>query len=86
MTQLAIKKDRLVDLLDLGFKKEGNMYVYENTDEYGKAMIIVMEDYPLIHCCYFDMDMLDDSLSDGNIPDIVLDLFEAGLVERFEYD
>ena len=42
MTQLAIKKDRLVDLLDLGFKKEGNMYVYENTDEYGKAMIIVM--------------------------------------------
>ena len=66
--------------------KDGCMFAFENNDEY-KAWIKVDANYKRMSCIFADVEILLDSLREGNEAQEKLDRFEEGFgtfEENFE--
>ena len=82
MKVLAVKKDRLEELTKFGFVKEDNYYVYHGKNlkfEYTVRVSSFWE--PVISISEYDTEDIEDSTV-TYVPDVVMDLIEAGMVER----
>ena len=82
MNVLAIKKDRLEELTKFGFVKENNFYVYYGNNlkfEYTVHVPSFWE--PVISVTEFDTEEHEENTT-TYIPDVILELIEAGMVER----
>lgn len=83
MKVLAVKKDRLDELTKFGFRKYGNVYLYINSFGVYRCLLHISADYPVISISEFDTDCCEDSVV-IDIPDVIMELIEAGMVERYE--
>ena len=82
MKVLAIKKDRLEELTKFGFVKENNFYVYYGNNLKFKYTVSVPCFWePVISISEYDTEDIEDSTI-TYIPDVIMDLIEAGMVER----
>lgn len=86
MRVLAVKKDRLEELVKFGFTKKGNCYTYsgERMDNFSYNVMCLLW-YPVISVSEYDAEW-DDAGSSVDIPDVVMELIEAGMVESYEDD
>lgn len=79
---LAIKKDSLEDLTKFGFVKENNFYVYYgNSLKFQYTVSVPSFWEPVISVTEFDTEEHEESIT-TYIPSVVMDLIEAGMVER----
>lgn len=84
MKVLAIKKDRLEELTKFGFEKDNlGFYVYTEKTLCWNYVIHVAPWLPTLSISEYDSDNFEDSTV-VKIPDVVMDLIEAGMVERYE--
>lgn len=84
MKILAVKKDRLEDLTKFGFVKENNFYVYYgNHLKFQYAVSVPSFWEPVISVNEFDTEEHEENTT-TYIPDVILELIEAGMVERNE--
>ena len=85
MKVLAIKKDRLEDLVKFGFEEDSyGSYTYTGKMACYECRIHVASWLPVLNVSEYDTNDSENSTL-VNIPDIVVDLIEAGMVERYEY-
>lgn len=86
MKVLAIKKDRLEELTKFGFTKEGDCYTYsgERMDNF-QYRVMCLSWYPVISVSEYDAEWDNDGTT-VDIPDVVMELIEAGMVERYGED
>lgn len=86
MKVLAVKKDRLKDLIKFGFEKdEDDSYIYRGKRLDSYFLIQVSTWYPTISISeHDDIEFENDTVVD--IPDVIMELIEAGMVEGYEDD
>lgn len=84
MKVLAVKKDRLEELTKFGFIEDGGFYTYHETGLRYQYTVRVSSFWePLITVSEYD-DVDCEESATTYIPDIVMDLVGAGMVERYE--
>ena len=84
MKILAVKKDRLEELTKFGFIKRGDFYVYCKTRLGFRYTIHVPTFWrPILNIGQYDEEDSEHNTS-VEIPDVVMKLIEAGMVERCE--
>lgn len=84
MKLLVVKKDRLDELTKFGFKKDGlGFYVYTEKAPGEVHEIIVASWFPVLSVSEYDSEDFENSTV-VSIPDVIMDLIEAGMVERYE--
>lgn len=82
MKVLAVKKDRLEELTKFGFVKENNFYDYsENNGKFEYTVCVPCFWEPVISVNEYDTEEHEESTI-TYIPDVIMDLIEAGMVER----
>nr|DAF57571.1 MAG TPA: hypothetical protein [Myoviridae sp. ctqfO1] len=82
MAILAVKKDRLEELTKFGFVSENNFFVYKgNNSKFEYTVRVPCFCEPVISISEFDTEDIEDSTV-IYVPDVVMDLIEAGMVER----
>lgn len=84
MKLLAVKKDRLEDLIKFGFEKDDyDSYIYNGEMDCYEYRIHVMSWCPLLSVSEYATENFEyDKVV--SIPDVIMDLIEAGVVERYE--
>lgn len=84
MKLLAVKKDRLNELTKFGFERDDyDSYTYRGKRPCGEYRVCVMSWLPILSISEYDSDDFEDSTV-VNVPDVVMDLIEAGMIERFK--
>lgn len=82
MKVLAIKKDRLEELTKFGFVKKNNFYDYHGNNSKFKYTVSVPCFWePVISVNEYDTEEHEENTA-TYIPDVIMDLIEAGMVER----
>ena len=81
MKVLAVKKDRLEELTKFGFVKDKDSYIYKGKRLDTYYLIKIKEHCPTISISEYDWFEIKDGTA-VDIPDVVMDLIEAGMVER----
>lgn len=83
MQVLSIKKERLEELTNFGFTKEKDSYIYRGDRLNYSYLIQVSSVIPTLSISEHDMDDFESSSVVG-IPDIVVELIKAGMVESYQ--
>lgn len=82
MDILAVKKDRLEELTKFGFVKENNFYDYHGNNSKFEYTVSVPSFWePVISVTEFNTEEHEESMT-TYIPDVIMDLIKAGMVER----
>lgn len=86
MKVLAVKKDRLKELIKFGFEKdEYDSYIYRGKRLNSYFLIQILAWDPTISISEHDeIEFENDTVVD--IPDVIMELIEAGMVESYEDD
>lgn len=84
MRVLSVKKDRLEELTKFGFEKDGDCYTYsgERMNNFSYR-VMCLSWYPVISVSEYDAEWDYDG-TPVDIPDVVMKLIEAGMVESYE--
>ena len=83
MQVLSVKKERLDELTNFGFTKEKDSYIYKGNRLNYSYLIQVSSVIPTLSISEHDMDDFESSSVVG-IPDIVVELIKAGMVESYQ--
>ncbi len=83
MRVLSVKKDRLEELIKFGFVKDEDSYIYRGKRLDSYYLIQIAEWYPTISVSEHDL-IEYESETVVDIPDVVMKLIEAGMVESYE--
>ena len=83
MQVLSVKKERLEELTNFGFTKEKDSYIYKGNRLNYDYLIQVSSVIPTLSISEYDMDDFENSTVIG-IPDIVMELIKAGMVENYQ--
>ena len=83
MQVLSIKKERLEELTNFGFTKEKDSYIYRGDRLNYSYLIQVSSVITTLRISEHDMDDFESSNVVG-IPDIVMELIKAGMVESYQ--
>lgn len=83
MQVLSIKKERLEELTNFGFIKEKDSYIYRGDRLNYSYLIQVSSVIPTLSISEHDMDDFESSSVVG-IPDIVVELIKAEMVESYQ--
>lgn len=83
MQVLSIKKERLEELTNFGFTKEKDSYIYRGDRLNYRYLIQVSSVIPTLSISEHDMDDFESSSVVG-IPDIVVELIKAEMVESYQ--
>lgn len=83
MQVLSVKKERLDELTNFGFTKEKDSYIYRGDRLNYSYLIQVSSVIPTLSISEHDMDDFESSSVVG-IPDIVVELIKAGMVESYQ--
>lgn len=83
MQVLSVKKERLDELTNFGFTKEKDSYIYRGDRLNYSYLIQVSSVIPTLSISEHDMDDFESSSVVG-IPDIVMELIKAGMVESYQ--
>ena len=83
MQVLSIKKERLEELTNFGFIKEKDSYIYTGDGLNYNYLIQVSSVIPTLSISEHDMDDFESSSVVG-IPDIVVELIKAEMVESYQ--
>ena len=84
MKMLAVKKDKLKELTKFGFVEEKNFYTYcESNSRYRYTVSVPSFWEPILSITEYDIEDIEESTT-TYIPDVILELIEAGMVESYE--
>lgn len=83
MKVLTIKKDRLEELTKFGFVKNKDCYTYKGKRLCYNYTIRVTSWSHVLNINEYDPEDFKDSTA-VDIPDVIMDLIEAGMVERYD--
>lgn len=83
MQILSIKKERLEELTNFGFTKEKDSYIYRGDRLNYNYLIQVSFFIPILSISEHDIDDFEGSTV-VSIPDIVMELINAGMVEKYK--
>lgn len=83
MQVLSVKKERLEELINFGFTKEKDSYIYRGNRLNYDYLIQVSSSIPILSISEYDMDDFESSAV-VSIPDMVMELIKAGMVESYQ--
>lgn len=83
MQVLSVKKERLDELTNFGFTKEKDSYIYKGNRINYDYLIQVSSSIPILSISEYDMEDFESSTV-VSIPDIVMELINAGMVESYQ--
>lgn len=83
MQVLSVKKERLEELINFGFTKEKDSYIYTGNRLNYNYLIQVSSSIPILSISEYDMEDFESSTVVG-VPDVIMELIKAGMVESYQ--